>query len=232
MERLWVSSLIFVENGYFPPEVMVTCMPYHVWCIYIYIHTYIYIDIYMCVCVFHNLAAVIAQEIETCLTEIRNHCRFEGFLKRILIRTPIININVLTVGSTSYKINYSQTRRLMFGFQTLLAGYGYFCPLIITDQAATCALTRYYEVFLLVWRIDLKSSAQSNLCGMGRIKPTRLTQIPLDKISSIRISLKVVNNGPTDYKSKLVQIMAWHGIGSKLLCEPMLTQFTYTYMRY
>ena len=75
-----------------------------------------------------------------------------------------------------------------------------------------------------------------------------LTHLPLDKIAAIsqmifqmhfhewnffiliRISLEVVPRGLTDDNLTLVQIMAWHHTGDKPLSEPMLTQFTDTYM--
>ena len=41
---------------------------------------------------------------------------------------------------------------------------------------------------------------------------------------SITISLKFVPKGPIDYKSALVQVMAWHRTGEKPLPESMLTQ--------
>ena len=43
---------------------------------------------------------------------------------------------------------------------------------------------------------------------------------------SITISLKFVPKGPIDYKSALVQVMAWHRTGKKPLPESMLTKFT------
>ena len=43
---------------------------------------------------------------------------------------------------------------------------------------------------------------------------------------SITISLKFVPKGPIDYKSALVQVMAWHRTGEKPLPESMLTKFT------
>ena len=48
----------------------------------------------------------------------------------------------------------------------------------------------------------------------------------------IRISLKFVPMGPIGNKPALVQVMAWRRTGDKLLLEPMLTQFTYTYMQH
>ena len=47
---------------------------------------------------------------------------------------------------------------------------------------------------------------------------------------SIRISLKFVPMGPIDNKWALVQVMAWRRTGNKPISEPMLTQFTGTYM--
>ena len=38
------------------------------------------------------------------------------------------------------------------------------------------------------------------------------------------ISLKFIPKGPIDYKSALVQAMAWHRTGEKPLPESMLTQ--------
>ena len=49
---------------------------------------------------------------------------------------------------------------------------------------------------------------------------------------SITISLKFVPKGPIDYKSALVQVMAWHRTGEKLLPESMLTKFTDAYIRH
>ena len=49
---------------------------------------------------------------------------------------------------------------------------------------------------------------------------------------SITISLKFILRGPIDYKSALVQVMAWHRTGEKPLPESMLTQFTDAYIRH
>ena len=49
---------------------------------------------------------------------------------------------------------------------------------------------------------------------------------------SITISLKFVPKGPTDYKSALVQVVAWHRTGEKPLPESMLNQFTDAYIRH
>ena len=46
----------------------------------------------------------------------------------------------------------------------------------------------------------------------------------------ITISLKFIPNGPIDYKSALVRVMAWHRIGEKPLPKSMLTQFTDAYI--
>ena len=46
----------------------------------------------------------------------------------------------------------------------------------------------------------------------------------------IQISLKFVPKGPIDKKSALDLVMAWHRTGDKPLPEPMLTQFTDTYI--
>ena len=47
---------------------------------------------------------------------------------------------------------------------------------------------------------------------------------------SIKISLKLVIKGPINKIPALVQIMAWRRAVDKPLSEPMLTQFTDTYM--
>ena len=47
---------------------------------------------------------------------------------------------------------------------------------------------------------------------------------------SINISLNFAPYGPIDYKSALVQIMAWRRAGDKPLSEPMMAQFTDTCM--
>ena len=49
---------------------------------------------------------------------------------------------------------------------------------------------------------------------------------------SITISLKFILKGPIDYKSALVQVMAWRRTGEKPLPESMLTQFTDAYIRH
>ena len=48
----------------------------------------------------------------------------------------------------------------------------------------------------------------------------------------IWISIKVISEGPTDNKSSLVQVMAWHLSGDKPLHEPVMTQFTDAYMHH
>ena len=49
---------------------------------------------------------------------------------------------------------------------------------------------------------------------------------------SFTISLKFTPKGPIDYKSALVQVIAWHRTGEKPLPESMLTQFTDAYIRH
>ena len=49
---------------------------------------------------------------------------------------------------------------------------------------------------------------------------------------TITISLKFIPKGPIDYKSALVQVVAWHRTGEKPLPESMLTQFTDAYIRH
>ena len=49
---------------------------------------------------------------------------------------------------------------------------------------------------------------------------------------SITISLKFIPKGPIDYKSALVQVVAWHRTGEKPVPESMLTQFTDAYIRH
>ena len=49
---------------------------------------------------------------------------------------------------------------------------------------------------------------------------------------SIKISLRFVHKGPINNIPALAQILAWIRIGDKALSEPMLTQFTDTYMQY
>ena len=78
-----------------------------------------------------------------------------------------------------------------------------------------------------------------------------LTHLPLDKMAATfaddvfrcisvnekfcvlnEISLKFVPKGPFNNNPALVQMMAWRRPGDKPLSEPMLTQFTDTYMRH
>ena len=49
---------------------------------------------------------------------------------------------------------------------------------------------------------------------------------------SITISLKFIPKVSVDYKSALVQVMAWHRTGEKPLPKSMLTQFTDAYIRH
>ena len=49
---------------------------------------------------------------------------------------------------------------------------------------------------------------------------------------SITIPQNFVSKGPIDYKSALVQVVAWHRTGEKPLPESMLTQFTDAYIRH
>ena len=49
---------------------------------------------------------------------------------------------------------------------------------------------------------------------------------------TIQISLKFVPRSPIDNNPALVQVMAWLRTGNKPLPEPMMTQFTDTYMRH
>ena len=49
---------------------------------------------------------------------------------------------------------------------------------------------------------------------------------------SITISLKFVPKGPIEYKSALVQVMAWHRTGEKPSPKSMLTKFTDAYIQH
>ena len=49
---------------------------------------------------------------------------------------------------------------------------------------------------------------------------------------SSQISLKFVPKSQIDKNSALVQVMAWRQTGDKPLPEPILSQFTDTYMRH
>ena len=74
-----------------------------------------------------------------------------------------------------------------------------------------------------------------------------LTHLPLDKMAAILADdifkciflnendsnfTEICPRTPTDNKAALVQVMAWRRTGDKPLPEPMLTQFTDTYMRH
>ena len=48
----------------------------------------------------------------------------------------------------------------------------------------------------------------------------------------IQISLKLVPRGPIDNKPAVVQVMVWRRKGDKPLPEPMMAQFTHSYMRH
>ena len=51
-------------------------------------------------------------------------------------------------------------------------------------------------------------------------------------ITTCTFSLKFIPKGSIDYKSALVQVVAWHQTGEKPLPESMLTQFTDAYKRH
>ena len=51
-------------------------------------------------------------------------------------------------------------------------------------------------------------------------------------ITTCTILLKFIPKGPIDYKSALVQVVAWHRTGEKPLPELMLTQLTDAYIRH
>ena len=78
-----------------------------------------------------------------------------------------------------------------------------------------------------------------------------LTHLPLEKMAAILaddnfkcmslnenyripilVSLKFIPRSRIDNMPALVQVMAWHWTGNKLLPELMLTQFTDAYMRH
>ena len=48
----------------------------------------------------------------------------------------------------------------------------------------------------------------------------------------IQISLKYVPRSPTDNKPAVAQVMAWRRTCNKPLPDPMMTQFTDTYMQH
>ena len=87
-----------------------------------------------------------------------------------------------------------------------------------------------------------------NGCQQNSIPSQQLTHFSLDAMAAIlannnlnvfslmkmirvliQISLKLVSRSPIDKKPALVQVMAWR-IGEKPVSEPMLTQFTNTYV--
>ena len=49
---------------------------------------------------------------------------------------------------------------------------------------------------------------------------------------AIKISPRFFPNGPIDYKSTLVQLIAWRRSGDKPLSEPIMAWFIGAYMRY
>ena len=51
------------------------------------------------------------------------------------------------------------------------------------------------------------------------------------KCLNFNYNMKFIPKGPIDYKSALVQVVAWHRTGEKPLPESMLTQFTDAYIR-
>ena len=54
----------------------------------------------------------------------------------------------------------------------------------------------------------------------------------LNERDKIKIQMKLVPKGLIDNKPALVQVMVWRQTGDKPLPEPMMAQFTHTYMRH
>ena len=100
------------------------------------------------------------------------------------------------------------------------------------DGQNSCTGNDFWFILKLFW----------NILQWGIISlDMHLNHLPLNKMAAIsqttfssafKVSLKFIPNGPIDNKSALVQVMAWRRTGDKPLPEPMLTQFTDTYMRH
>ena len=125
---------------------------------------------------------------------------------------------------------------------------------VIMDSLPECCnnvVTIFFQ-FVAWFSIPMALSCKSGTCA-GKSIPqwATLTHLPLDKMADIladdifksiflnekdkipvQISLKLVPGGPTDNKPALVQVMVWRRTGDKPLPEPMLAQFTVTYMRH
>ena len=103
----------------------------------------------------------------------------------------------------------------------------------------------------LICNSSLRHYCQLSACdaGPGWRDMDRLTHLPLEKMATIladdifkciflnendkiqiQISLKLVPRSPIDNKPALVQVMAWRWTGDEPLPEPMMTQFTDTYI--
>ena len=91
---------------------------------------------------------------------------------------------------------------------------------------------------VLTTRVDVISF----MCLWQSLMLHNINSPPLDKMAtifmnekfciSIQISLAFLPKGPIDNKQALFQVMAWRWTGDKSLTEPMLTQFTDTYMHH
>ena len=81
-----------------------------------------------------------------------------------------------------------------------------------------------------VWTHVMICVEANFLPAPARIRPRMcertLTLLPLDNA----ISLKFILRSPNDNKAALVQLMAWRWTDNKPLPEPMLTQFTDSYI--
>ena len=84
------------------------------------------------------------------------------------------------------------------------------------------SIGRKHDVILIHWeRIKTVAILQTTISNAFPRKKCRIL---------IHISLMFVPEDPIDNKASLVQVMTCHRIGDKPLPEPMMTQFTDTYM--
>ena len=99
---------------------------------------------------------------------------------------------------------------------------------------------RYYA---FMDKVQIRTSMKATLWSISLISPVdKMAAISQTTFSNAFPWVKsfvfwfkfhwFVPKGPIDNKWALVQVMAWRRIGDKPLPEPMLIQFTDTYMRH
>ena len=109
-----------------------------------------------------------------------------------------------------------------------------FTPLLHTLHILEAVrIASHYSLFQawtgMCW---FNSSALDNMAAISQRTFSNASPWMKSFVSWFKFHLNLFLTFPIDNKWALVQVMAWRRIGDKPLHEPMLTQFTDTYMRH